>query len=183
MLRLSAAFIAALLIGTSSASPAVSRSLCSPSAIDTSVNYFIQSSADSKVWQVEDVSNDDFIFVDLQAKTSGSSDQLWSVVPITGDTFSFVSAGVSAASVCANGDGGPLDSSACPNVGSKQVAATAEWIVTCQACASNGATGCQLQASAEGQCANFQDDTDTTVKLDDCSSAQSNESWDFVASA
>ncbi|PPR00714.1 hypothetical protein CVT24_001002 [Panaeolus cyanescens] len=186
MFKLSIAFVSALLYGVAYGSPAVQNTVCSPSAIDTTAKFFIKSAAaTSLVWQAEDVSSDNFIFVDLQTQANGSNDQLWSVIPNSNsNSFSFVSAGVASANICANGDGGPLDSAACPDIiSARQAPQFATWSVSCQSCASNGATGCQFQAVLEGQCADFLDDTDTTVKLDDCATNQPNQLWDIVASA
>ncbi|KAF9042941.1 hypothetical protein BJ165DRAFT_1481782 [Panaeolus papilionaceus] len=194
MFKLSAVFITSLLAGATIASPAVGKrqgppdqdNICRPSGIDSTVKYFIQSAADSKVWQAEGVSASSFSFVDLQTKATGSNAQLWSIFPINhGDSFSFVSSSVNSANICANGDGGPLDTAACPDVASRQAPQFAQWFITCKTCASDGrgATGCQIQSAGEGQCANFLDNTSTTVKLDDCSPLQPNEFWNIVPAA
>ncbi|PPR00713.1 hypothetical protein CVT24_001001 [Panaeolus cyanescens] len=195
MFKLSAVFVAALLSGAAYASPAITKrqgppdedNVCSPASIDSTIKYFIQSAVDSRVWQAEGVSADTFNFVDIQTKVSGSNDQLWSVFPINhGDTFSFVSSSVSSANICANGDGGPLDTSACPDVASRQAPQFAQWFIFCKTCASDnrGATGCQIQSAGEGQCASFLGSlSSNTVALEDCSSKDPNQFWNIVAAA
>ncbi|GJJ15075.1 hypothetical protein Clacol_009350 [Clathrus columnatus] len=179
-----------LLAGLSSASPVVETSggppeagsVCRPIGLVSTVNFFIQSSDNaSMVWQAEQVTGTNFAFVDLVAKTNASAgtqprdNQLWAVEAVNnGNTIALVSAGP-AAEVCANGDGGPLDSLACPFVFSAgQANQSAQFFITCESCAEDNlsATRCQIQSANEGQCASFLDELNNVIKLDDCSSFQ-----------
>ncbi|KIJ50052.1 hypothetical protein M422DRAFT_27465, partial [Sphaerobolus stellatus SS14] len=191
MFKLTPLFIT-LLAGLSYASPAIQAragvpeadNICRPVGIDKTVHYVLQSSSTpSSVWQAEGVTTTDFSFVDLQTKTSGSTAQQWSIQPVNnGNSFAIVSNGPTTP-VCANGDGGPLDSFACPTVlSTNQVAQSAQFFITCQSCAANnqGATSCQIQSANEGQCVSFLDSSFNTIKLDDCSSSQPNQFWDIV---
>ncbi|KIJ32644.1 hypothetical protein M422DRAFT_35762 [Sphaerobolus stellatus SS14] len=180
MFKLTPLFIT-LLAGLSYASPAIQAragvpeadNICRPVGIDKTVHYVLQSSSTpSSVWQAEGVTTTDFSFVDLQSVNNGNS-------------FAIVSNGPTTP-VCANGDGGPLDSFACPTVlSTNQVAQSAQFFITCQSCAANnqGATSCQIQSANEGQCVSFLDANFNTVKLDDCSSSQPNQFWDIVVAA
>ncbi|GJJ15065.1 hypothetical protein Clacol_009340 [Clathrus columnatus] len=191
-------FVIALLAGLSSASPVVETSggppeagnVCRPVGLDQTVNYFLQSSCNSTlVWQAEEVTPTHFEFVDLVAKTNASAgtqarnNQLWAIRPVNhGNTLAIVSAGP-ASEICANGDGGPLDSLDCPSVSAGQANQTAQFFVTCESCAEDnlGATRCQIQSANEGQCASFLDDLNNVIKLDDCSSYQPHQFWDIVS--
>ncbi|KIJ35078.1 hypothetical protein M422DRAFT_34805 [Sphaerobolus stellatus SS14] len=173
-----------LLAGLSYASPAIQAhagvpeadNICRPVGIDKTVHYVLQSSSTpSSVWQAEGVTTTDFSFVNLQF-----------IQPVNnGNSFAIVSNDPTTP-VCANVDGGPLDSFACSTVlSTSQVAQSAQFFITCQSCAANnqGATSCQIQSANEGQCVSFLDVNSNTVKLDDCSSSQPNEFWDIIVAA
>ncbi|KIJ52022.1 hypothetical protein M422DRAFT_243608 [Sphaerobolus stellatus SS14] len=205
MFKLSSLFIA-LLAGLSYASPVVdSRAgppeadkaddFCIPAGLDKTVRYFLQSSGNrTRVWEAEEVTTGNFEFVLLAAKTNASAgtqalnNQLWAIQPVNhGNSFAIVSAGPTA-DICANGDGGPLFSFACPTVFSNSsVAQSSQFFITCKSCAANnqGATRCQIQSANEGQCASYLDPVNNIIKLDDCSSKanQPHQFWDIVVSA
>ncbi|TFK37173.1 hypothetical protein BDQ12DRAFT_685456 [Crucibulum laeve] len=159
--------------------------ICRPTGIQKgNSSYFIQSTGSpNSVWQAEEVTPTNFIAVDLVAKTNGTVNQLWSVWPVNGfNSFSFVSRGPTS-NVCANGDGGPLDSNACTSVFTNSTTAqSAQFFVTCQTCAADGtgAKGCQIQSANEGQCASFLDQQNNVIKLDDCSNTAPHQFWDIV---
>ncbi|TFK35354.1 hypothetical protein BDQ12DRAFT_726098, partial [Crucibulum laeve] len=148
-----------------------------------SSSYFIQSTGSPNlVWQIEDVTPTNFIFIDLATKASGNNNQLWAIQGFNRhDSFSFVTKGFTS-NVCANGDGGPLDSNACDTVfNTTATDQDAQFFVTCLSCGSTSATGCQFQSLGEGQCASFLDAQSTTVKLDDCANTAPHQLWDIVS--
>ncbi|TFK35344.1 hypothetical protein BDQ12DRAFT_737634 [Crucibulum laeve] len=192
MLGMFKTLVAAGLLSVVAALPADTSAKCVPTA-DTcrpfglvqgnSSSYFIQSTGSPNlVWQAEDVTPTSFGFIDLAPKASATNSQLWAIQGFNRhDSFSFVSKGPTS-NVCANGDGGPLDTNACDTVfNTIATDQDAQFFITCQTCGSTSATGCQFQSAGEGQCASFLNKQQTTVKLDDCVNTAPHQLWDIVS--
>ena len=82
-------------------------------------------------------------------------------------------------SYCLQGDGGPVDSVACPDFDNGSVPDLAVWTITCSNCADNFALGCTIQATTEGQCAEVSQ-FDSTVVLEDCDSTVASQVLDIA---